>query len=382
MRGRTPAGATRRSPHPEDLVLTTLATTLAGHLRVGLHRGRRGAARRRRCRRHGGHRGRLDPLGRPERRGLDSRGGRRPGRGRRRPGRGRGHADRTVRPRRRSRRPRRSSRDPVVVAPTTVPPVLFDPAACAAAANHGAYVSYVAHATKGMPDHGALVSAAAHSDCGKTARRRRPPRDEGREAPPRPEVAQGEEVARRGRRNRDEEGRQPHRRPRPRPAEEGSTGQARADPPELRRRAVRSTSGGAPCVPVPHPLGVADHGGVVGRDAQRGSPGRAPHARRGPGAGSTPRCWPRRRPWSPTRWSAARRRPPRRCGFRRTRSGARCRRRRPGAGRRAASACGTVAPSPPSPRLLFHSRNGRARGGGSAGPPQTQLPAGASAVTG
>ena len=48
-------------------------------------------------------------------------------------------------------------------------PPLFDPAACAAAANHGAYVSFVAHATAGLPDHGALVSAAAQSDCGKVA---------------------------------------------------------------------------------------------------------------------------------------------------------------------------------------------------------------------
>ena len=48
-------------------------------------------------------------------------------------------------------------------------PALFDPAACAAATNHGAYVSFVAHATAGLPDHGALVSAAAQSDCGKVA---------------------------------------------------------------------------------------------------------------------------------------------------------------------------------------------------------------------
>ncbi len=30
-------------------------------------------------------------------------------------------------------------------------------------------MSFVAHATAGLPDHGALVSAAAQSDCGKVA---------------------------------------------------------------------------------------------------------------------------------------------------------------------------------------------------------------------
>lgn len=55
----------------------------------------------------------------------------------------------------------------VVLTATTVPPVLYDPQACTDAVNHGAYVSLVAHATKGTPDHGALVSAAAQSDCGK-----------------------------------------------------------------------------------------------------------------------------------------------------------------------------------------------------------------------
>ena len=40
-------------------------------------------------------------------------------------------------------------------------------AACLAATHHGEYVSFVAHATQGLPDHGALVSAAAQSDCGK-----------------------------------------------------------------------------------------------------------------------------------------------------------------------------------------------------------------------
>ena len=62
--------------------------------------------------------------------------------------------------------------------PASLPAGVFDPAACAAAANHGAYVSYVAHATKGMADRGALVSAAAQSDCGKTARAEKPAKAE------------------------------------------------------------------------------------------------------------------------------------------------------------------------------------------------------------
>ena len=53
----------------------------------------------------------------------------------------------------------------VVVAPVEAP--VYDQATCDAAANHGAYVSFVAGETKGMADRGALVSAAAQSDCGK-----------------------------------------------------------------------------------------------------------------------------------------------------------------------------------------------------------------------
>ena len=45
----------------------------------------------------------------------------------------------------------------------------LDPEACAAAGNHGEYVSFIAHLTKSDPSHGVLVSAAAHSDCGKVA---------------------------------------------------------------------------------------------------------------------------------------------------------------------------------------------------------------------
>ena len=64
----------------------------------------------------------------------------------------------------------KAPKDKAPADPAAVPTEVFDSAACAAAANHGAYVSYVAKATKGMPDRGALVSAAAHSDCGKAAR--------------------------------------------------------------------------------------------------------------------------------------------------------------------------------------------------------------------
>jgi hypothetical protein len=39
-------------------------------------------------------------------------------------------------------------------------------------------VSFVAHATAGLPDHGALVSAAAQSDCGKVAPTTTAPRTE------------------------------------------------------------------------------------------------------------------------------------------------------------------------------------------------------------
>ena len=45
---------------------------------------------------------------------------------------------------------------------------VFDQLMCDAARNHGAYVSSVAQATRGMPDRAALLSAAAHSDCGKS----------------------------------------------------------------------------------------------------------------------------------------------------------------------------------------------------------------------
>jgi len=38
--------------------------------------------------------------------------------------------------------------------------------------NHGAYVSYVARATQGMPDHGALVSAAIVASGSRTSDRR------------------------------------------------------------------------------------------------------------------------------------------------------------------------------------------------------------------
>jgi hypothetical protein len=46
-------------------------------------------------------------------------------------------------------------------------PPVYDQAVCDAATNHGAYVAYVARATKGQPDRAALVKAAARSDCGK-----------------------------------------------------------------------------------------------------------------------------------------------------------------------------------------------------------------------
>jgi hypothetical protein len=45
----------------------------------------------------------------------------------------------------------------------------LDQEACDAAGNHGEYVSFIAHLTKGNPSHGVLVSDAAHSDCGKAA---------------------------------------------------------------------------------------------------------------------------------------------------------------------------------------------------------------------
>jgi hypothetical protein len=54
-------------------------------------------------------------------------------------------------------------------APTAEAGAPLDPAACAAAGNHGEYVSFIAHLTKSDPTHGVLVSAAAHSDCGKAA---------------------------------------------------------------------------------------------------------------------------------------------------------------------------------------------------------------------
>ena len=54
-----------------------------------------------------------------------------------------------------------------VSVPVRTAAVTFDQDACDAARNHGAYVSFVAHATKGLADRSTLVSAAAQSDCGK-----------------------------------------------------------------------------------------------------------------------------------------------------------------------------------------------------------------------
>ena len=98
------------------------------------------------------------------------------------------------------------------------PPVLYDPAACADAVNHGAYVSYVAHATKGTPDHGALVSAAAQSDCGKTDKAEKAVAKaaksrEGRRPPRRPPRRRRSRQGGREAAGPREEGRQPRQRP-------------------------------------------------------------------------------------------------------------------------------------------------------------------------
>ena len=148
---------------------------------------------------------------------------------------------------------------------TTVPPVLYDPQACADAVNHGAYVSFVAHATKGTPDHGALVSAAAQSDCGKAdkaekavakaekkaARAANQGRQEGRQG-----GEEGRQGRREGSRSRGEEGREPGHAVRDlRPRQVGRQGQgtgealaltrqsyagAPSDPPRAARRAFQS----------------------------------------------------------------------------------------------------------------------------------------------
>ena len=78
--------------------------------------------------------------------------------------------------------------------------------ACAAAGNHGAYVSWIAHLTKGDPSHGVLVSDAAHSDCGKAAAEETTePTDEATDGDRVGRVRrrrQGQEAARRTRRTR------------------------------------------------------------------------------------------------------------------------------------------------------------------------------------
>ena len=254
---------------------------------------------------------------------------RRPGRGRDR--RGRRHRRRSRPPRSRPRRPRlrrrprpRGSRPPTD--PAAGRPASLDPAACAAAANHGAYVSFVAHATKGD-----ARPRRALAQRGRPVRLRRRPRRPTKPADEADAKAEKSTSRRRARSTpTDGEEAQGNRTGgRPRPARRKATGRrsvghdgCRCPAAELslRRRAVRLVSGGASRVPVPHPLRVADDGGVVRRDAEPvGELVRGPR-RRGPGAGSTHPCWRRtRRSWS-RRWSAARRTPRRRCGCRRTAS--------------------------------------------------------------
>ena len=253
--------------------------------------------------------------------------------------------------------------------PAALPVVLFDPAAVRGCGQPLVPTSrYVAHATKGMPDHGALRRVpAAHVrlrqgtprlDDGRhtlaKARRHRSQAVRARRRPTQP--AKKKEGNRSGALTRPARRKATGVRVRP-PATAGRPErrrQAPADPPELRRRAVRSVSGGASRVPVPHPLRVADHGRVVRRDAQPvGELVRGPRVAAS-GAGSTPPCWRRRRrSWSTPR-SAARRRPRRRCGCRRTGSGARV---SAAVGlaldTRPACACGTVALDLLPPRRRF-----------------------------
>ena len=168
----------------------------------------------------------------------------------------------------------------------------LDQEACDAAGNHGEYVSFIAHLTKGDPGHGVLVSDAAHSDCGKaSAEETTEPTDEATDEATESDESGDEAKVKKPKKDKKEK--KAHKAKRTRRPRATARARASTDLHVLTfpltcssahderltafpRSAVRhvwlgtARSGllGAPRVPVPHPLRVAHDGSVVRRDAE------------------------------------------------------------------------------------------------------------------